>query len=496
MRSKLAFLFIGILGSYGLFAQLNPDDDEIFKEDEVTEIRITMSTADKELIHLEENRWDDIYVRSTVTFNNSELVNVSVADVGVRLRGNTARQHNKRSYKIDFKEFGGVKFESYKKLNLKPNVNDPAHIRELLTMHLFRVMDVPAPRVAPATLYINDEYMGVYLIIEQIDDEFVDKRFGKEVGWLYKCGYQATLQDNGQVFNQDLYQSKMNELTDTRSQLDNFVDVLNNTSNANFAEEIEKIFNVQAYLRYLAVEAITGHWDGYSYLNNNYYIYYDEDAFRFEFIAYDTDNTWGIDWIDRDWATRDLNHFHRHNNPRPLTSRILDVEAYRNIYYYHLNTLFDQYFTESYLYGKLADYKSLLSTHVQNDDYFDDSFGFTHSDFLNAFEFTSNQQAEYGLKDFIQTRRSTGIPSIPVVVLEAGGSAEVEAYPNPIPNGEFYVEMIGAASAHMKLTNLAGVKMTLNKKAVSENKVLLQSDLAPGIYLLQAGNVVKRLSVR
>ena len=405
--------------------------DDLYREDEVTEIRITISESDNILLHAEENRWLNIYVKADIVFSNSKLNQVKISDAGLRLRGNTARGHNKRSYKIDFREFGGEKFESYKKVNLKPNVNDPAHIRELLSMHLYRTMNVLAPRVAPTVVYINEEFKGVFLNIEQIDDEFIDKRFDTEDGFLYKCAYSATLEDNGQINNFELYDVKMNGDVDTRSELNHFVEILNNSSEVNFKTEIESVFGVDGFLRQMAVEAVIDHWDGYSYLNNNYYLYYNPLGSKFEFIAYDTDNTFGIDWVDRDWATRDLTHFYRHTHARPLSSRILEVDEYRDKYYYYLTRLFDTYFTEDYLFPKFDFYKELLKPYVEMDTYFDDSFGFSYTDFLNAYEYESNKQAKYGLKAFVTTRRTTGIPMVPKIILGNQSENIFSLYPNP-----------------------------------------------------------------
>ena len=434
MILRLSIIFFASLFGQSTLAQnsnINPGMDDLYREDEVTEIRITISESDNVLLHAEENRWLNIYVRADIVFSNSKLNAIKISDAGLRLRGNTARGHNKRSYKIDFRQFGGEKFESYKKINLKPNVNDPAHIRELLSMHLYHDMNVLAPRVAPTVVYINEEFKGVYLNIEQIDDEFIDKRFDTEDGFLYKCAYGATLEDNGQINNNELYEIKMNEDTDTRSELKHFVEILNNSSEVNFKTEIEKVFSVDGFLRQMAVEAIIGHWDGYSYLNNNYYLYYNSLGSQFEFIAYDTDNTFGIDWLDRDWATRDLTHFYRHTHARPLSSRILEVDEYRDKYYHYLGHLFETYFTEDYLFPKFDFYKGLLKPFVEIDTYFDNSFGFSYADFLNAYEYESNQQAKYGLKGFVTTRRTTGIPMLPKIILGHPSENIFILYPNP-----------------------------------------------------------------
>ncbi len=490
------FLLLFVLS--GFTQSLNPDADEIFREDEVTEIRLTMSAADKEFLLADENRFSETYVQANVEFNNSQLPGTTVTNVGVRLRGNTARNGAKRSFKIDFKEFGGERFESYKKLNLKPNVNDPAHIRELLSMHMFRLLDVPAPRIAPTTLYINDEYMGVYLNVEQIDDEFVDKRFGKESGFLYKCAYSATLEDNGQVFNDELYEPKMNEEFDTKAELDHFVDVLNNTSDSQFQTEIEKVFQVDRFIRYMAVEAIIGHWDGYSYLNNNYYLYYDADAgdHKFEFIAYDTDNTWGIDWVDRDWATRDLTHFYRHNHARPLASRIMDVEEYRNRYYGYLHRLFTNYFTPAYLYPIFDQLETMLSPLVQADHRFDDSFGFTHSDFLAAFDYSSNRQAEYGLRGFVETRRSTGIGSFPTIILNASISDDFKIYPNPNSTGILTITGKNISQLPISITDVFGREMIVQILQNAGKTARIKAPKISGMYILQIGESTSRIIVK
>ena len=465
----------------------NPGEDEVFKEFEVTEIRITMASSDKDFLLADENAFSETYVSADVSFSNSELSNASASNVGVRLRGNTARTHPKKSFKIDFREFGGEQFFRHKKINLKPNVNDPSLDRELLTMHLYRLMDVPAPRTAPAILYFNGEYMGVYLMIEQIDDEFVDRRFGKEVGYLYKCAFGATLQDDGQVFDASLFESKMNEETDTREELDAFVEALNSIPKVSFATEFGEIFGVDRYLRQLAVEAITGHWDGYSYLNNNYYLYYDEDEGRFEFIAYDTDNTWGIDWIGRDWATRDLTHFHRNNHPRPLTTRILDVEAWERRYYFYLNQLFEQYFTEDYLFPLFDKLENILDNNVLADERFDDSFGFSYEDFKSSFDFTSKDHVKYGLRSFVETRRSTGIPSVPDIVLGSLTSERLEVFPNPSPNGVFFLSQ--PVLGKVRAFDVNGRSALLEySSALSTVKIVG----APGVYFLHVdGHVIK-----
>lgn len=432
-------MFLAICQLYPAYGQqINPEADALFRETEVTEIHVTLGEEDKEFLLANANRFSETYVMADVSFTNSQLKEARISNVGIRLRGNTSRGHLKRSFKIDFQEFGGNKFLGHKKVNLKPNVNDPSVVRELLTMHLYRKMSVPAARIAPAALYFNDEYMGVYLMVEQIDDEFVDRRFGHEEGFLYKARWGASLENNNQITDTDLYESKMNEDEDRRTELAHFVETLNSSGDG-FQKEIQRVFQVDRYIRQLAVEAITGHWDGYSYNMNNYYLFYDEFSGKFEFIVYDTDNTWGIDWVNRDWGTRDLDHFHRHGHPRPLTSGILEIPDWRNRYYACLNKVMEFYFNPEQLDPMLQNLTEVLDPYVAMDEKFDASFGFTYQDFKSAFDAGAIDHVKYGLKEFVEVRRSSALASIPEVDSEQCHFSDVSVFPNPSSNGEFKV---------------------------------------------------------
>ena len=89
--------------------------------------------------------------------------------------------------------YGGRKFHGVEKMNINGEHNDPSIIRSKISFDLFKNAVVPAPRSNHVELYINDEYKGLYINVEHIDEEFVESRFGNKTGNLYKCLYPATL---------------------------------------------------------------------------------------------------------------------------------------------------------------------------------------------------------------------------------------------------------------------------------------------------------------
>lgn len=493
MKSKFLLATFLLLRLVVFGQHTNPGQDAVFRPNEVAVIKLTLAPEAKAFLLDPANAESEEYFPADFQMMNSQMDTLLADKVGVRLRGNTSRNHVKKGFKIDFREYEGGKFYDYKKFNLKPNVNDPSHLREPLSLLYYREMNVPAARTHPLQLYVNEEYMGVYTNIEQVDDEFLNKRHGHEDGFLYKCAYGANLLDNGQVFNTTLFESELNNAEDTRAELDHFVEVLNTTSNANFKTEIEKVFDVDTYLKQLAVEALLGHWDGYSYNQNNYYLFYNGVSKKVEFFPYDADNTWGIDWVNGDWATRNLTQWYKTNEARPLTSRILQVEEYRLAYIDHLRTLLEVYFQEAYLYPLLDAYKALLAPAVLADTYFSRAFGFTYPDFLASFSTGMNNHVEYGIQEYLEERTRTAIEQIPSLVtsVEHNENPEVVVYPNPAREPILYLRSPNGSAPELLVFTSTGVPVTISVQKQDEVTAIYLPAASPtGLYFVRYNSTV------
>ncbi len=490
------FCLVIVLTSVGALAQsFNPGEDAVFRPKELAIIKLTLAPEAKAFLLDPANSESEDYFPAGFHMINSKMDTVLAFQVGVRLRGNTSRQHEKKAFKIDFREYDGSKFFDYKKFNLKPNVNDPSQMREPLTLLYYRAMDVPAARTHPLKLYMNDEYMGVYSNVEQVDDEFLNKRHGHEEGFLYKCSYGANLTDNGQVFNTSVFESEINEGNDTRAELNAFVKVLNNTAVVDFKTAFEKVFEVDTYLKQLAVEALLGHWDGYSYNQNNFYLFYNGETKKFEFFPYDADNTWGIDWVDRDWATRNLDVWYNTGQSRPLTSRILQDADYKRKYVDYLRELLELYFNEAYLNPQLEEHKTLLSTAILEDTYFGKAFGFTHSDFLTSFATGMTNHVEYGLTQYLEERTRTAIVQVPTLItsLEQSSTEELLVYPNPSQHSRMFIKSLtGSNTTPLVYSSTGKLLTTLVEKREDVMELSLPTATPAGLYIIRyKGQVIK-----
>jgi spore coat protein H len=489
MKLKIA-LFLFLLSGNLRGQNINPGVDDIFIPTEVAVIKLTLSSEDKAFLLDDANVMSEVYLPASFYMLNSKMDTLLVNQVGIRLRGNTSRYQQKKGFKIDFREFGGGKFFGYKKFNLKPNVNDPTLVREPITLLLYREMNLPAARTHPVKVFMNEEYMGIYMNIEQLDDEFINMRFGHKGGYLYKCGYGANLVNNGQVFDTYMFESEINKSTDTRAQLNNFVQVLNATSDANFQTEIEKVFNVERYLKQLAIEALLGHWDGYSYNKNNFYLYYNSVTALVEFIPYDADNTWGIDWVDRDWGTRNLNAWYKTDDPRPLTKRILNVPAYKEKYIQNLKLLVKHYFNEEYVYPIVNAFKELVDDAVASDTYYPLAFGFTHATYLNSFTSkVTNSHVDYGIKEYLAARTLSASEQIPNLITAVDEQMiSNTTYPNPSASPIFYYTTTSTSPIQFSVYTSTGnpVEVSVEKHTKDTYLISLPLHSAKGFYLIRA----------
>ncbi len=406
----LVFLIAIIWCATGAMAQPNfPEDGEVFRDDVVGRVDIFIPPDTLDWIY--NNPDSNIEWHATFVFNNG-TINDTIENIGFRLRGNTSRYSAKKSFKVSFNTFeSGRKYHGLEKMNLNGEHNDPSVARSKVNWDLCRSAGIPAPRSNYLRLYINNNYHGLYINVEHIDEEFVDERYGNQDGNLFKCLWPADLNYLGS--DPDLYKFeqgdrrayalKTNTELDDYSDFAHFIDVLNNTPIDDLPCELEKVFNVQDYLKIMAMDVFTANWDGYIFNKNNFYLYHNSESDKFEFIPYDLDNTYGIDWFSVDWATRDIYNWDKEGEYRPLYERLMEVQKYRDWYSWHFTHILE-IMNPDICFDRLDEIRDMIYPYIQNDPFYPLDYGYTPQDFLDSYEEGIGAHVPYGLKDYITTR--------------------------------------------------------------------------------------------
>jgi len=389
-RIRVGTLLLCISISAGLGGQINnPEPGFIYDDSLVPRIDVVISATDLAL--LEANPTGDTEYPVSMSFARGEIVE-TIDSVGFRYRGNTSRNSLKKSYRLSFDTFDdGRAFYGVEKMNLNAETNDPSMLRSRLSWHMFSYVGLPACRENYVLLYVNGSFYGVYNNTEHIDDKFVRSRFGKNDGNLYKCLWPADLSYKGSSgkdykFENEgdrVYDLRINEEWDDYQDLARMISVLNQSAGYDFREDFERLFNVQAYLKIMAVDVMTGNWDGYIGNTNNYYLYHDPETGRMEYIPYDLDNTFGIDWVGEDWSERNIYGWNR--GTVPLYEKVLEQEVYKKQFTAYVRKLVD-YFSSSALEEMVISWQSAIDSWVAQDDYYSLDRGFTIEDFRSALD--------------------------------------------------------------------------------------------------------------
>ena len=405
------FTLLALLATRQLFAD---ESWMLYDDSQVSLVEVTMDPAD--LVWMYDNVHSDSLHPCTVHFQNALLDQV-VDSVHIRLRGNTSRESAKKSFKLSFNTMvPGRQFHDVDKLNLNGEHNDPSIIRSKLCWDLFQELGMTSSRAAHTALYINGDYFGLYISVEHVDDEFLDNHYDDPSGNLWKCLWPADLVYLGEdpdlykfySYGRQAYELKTNEEEDDYSQLARLIDRINNTPAGLLADTLESILAVPEVLKYFAVDVLTGSWDDYWYLKNNYYLYHEPFYDLFHLVPYDYDNTFSIDWFGVDWATIVPYDFGS-SEPRPLADRLLDNAQYRNLFTHFLEFYSDSLFELSRWDAGLDSLKDLITPWAKADSFRTLDYGFTINDFHQSYATGGyqNQHVARGLREFVNFRNTS-----------------------------------------------------------------------------------------
>jgi spore coat protein CotH len=419
---KIFFLTILILLKLILpaFSQpVFPPNMPVFDSSLVARVDIQINPDTLAFIY--DNPESDIDFRASFIFNNGTILD-TLEEVGFKLRGNTSRFSLKKSFRVSFNTFvQGRKFHGLEKLCLNGEHNDPSIIRSRLCWETLRSFGIAGPRASHTEVYINGNYYGLYILVEYIDEQLIDSRFGNSYGNLYKCLWPADLAYLGN--DPDLYKFTSgdrrayalvtNTEEDDYTDIANFIDILNNTPLTELACEIDRVFNLDDYLKIIAADVITGNWDGYIYNKNNFYLYHNTATGKFEYMPYDLDNTYGIDWMSIDWGNRDIYDWEMHNvEVRPLYTRLMEVPEIRDRYSYQMQQLLNLLSDEDSLFSHIDQVRNMISSYVIDDPYYPLDYGYNFADFMNSYNQPLGGHVAYGLKPYIQTRTATALEQL------------------------------------------------------------------------------------
>jgi len=328
VRAIVCSILAAILLAPATAAAQTPDD--LFNPDVVNRLDLLVNTRDWE--KLQANFQLNDYYPADLRWNG-----VTVRNVGIRSRGRASRNEAKPALRIDMNRYTSAQtFLGLKSILLDNLVQDPTGIKELVTMRLYERMGIPSPREAHVALYINDNYAGLYGLIESIDKDFLGRVFGEREpgdtendGYLFE--YEWVDPWRWDYLGNDLtpYSVRFDPKTHEQGSMAELYGPIEEMVRAiaqgsDFVSSVSPYLDLTHLMRHLAVQNFVAEPDGIlgGAGTANFNLYRFEASTRSQFIPWDED----IAFETAEWS---IFQFHA---DYPLMRRAMEVPALRNAY--------------------------------------------------------------------------------------------------------------------------------------------------------------------
>jgi len=283
-----------------------PADPVAFMYNEEVVRTIELELTPERLAFLDGDPAAEIYVEGSVIIDGERY-----DGVGIRYKGSIgsflgctssstwppsgSKTCPKLSMKVKFNEFAsGQRFYGVKRLQFHAMNWDPSMLVERMGYELFREMGVAAPRTAYIRLVINGVYIGIHLLVEQVDGQLIRSRFAEGgKGNLYKEAWPIT---NSPDFYLDSLRTNRDEDPSAEKMVAFYEDL-----EADAGAAVSKWLDIDYTMRYFAVDRAINNDDGVQKFycpngvvelcrNHNFFWYEEVESDRHWLIPWDLDN--------------------------------------------------------------------------------------------------------------------------------------------------------------------------------------------------------------
>jgi hypothetical protein len=340
--------------------------------DDMTATFGSLDSGAQGLIDTEE---DPIFVPGEVFYEGKEWYRV-----GLRFKGNSSLQGSwnrgilKLSFKLDFDEFEddypqikNQRFYGFKKFSLKNNYNDDSMLREKVATDVFRNAGLVASHTAFYTLYVDHgdgpRYFGLYTLVEEVDGTVLDTQFSDDDGNLYKPDGDAASFALG-TYNEDEYVKKTNEDEADFSDVANLLEILHDNSRitaaATWRENLETIFDIDVFLKFLATNTVIENWDTYGRTKHNYYLYNNPNTNKLTWIPWDNNRALQEGRL----GSPELDFSDVSSSECPLIGYLYEDAVYREKYDTYVQQVIDGAFNENSMQSLYTNYANLIEEYA------------------------------------------------------------------------------------------------------------------------------------
>ena len=248
--------------------------DDLFYQPRVLQLKVEIPAASLQALKEDPKT----YVKGTI--REGEKI---YAGVGFRLKGNAPfeSQEKKPSLAVKFNQFAaGLQFHGHTRMILDNAHQDPTCLSEALGSAMFRAAGVPAAKVTFAQVELNGRDVGLYVVEQAVNREFLAENFKKAKGNLYEGAHldiaDELKKDSGDMGEEQTDLKKLAEAAREPDPSERF-------------KKLAAVLDLEAFISFAAMEVLVWHHGGYTMAQNNYRIYHDPATDQLVFIPHSLD---------------------------------------------------------------------------------------------------------------------------------------------------------------------------------------------------------------
>ena len=326
---------------------------------------------------------DEEYVQCKVYIDGEEYENI-----GLRAKGNNSLNLiskyglDRYSLKLEFDHYAdGRTYHGLDKLTLDSSFQDNSYMKNYIAYDMMDSMGVPAPLTSYAWVTVNGEDWGLFLAVEEPEEAFARRVYGRDHGMLYKPDYKRLEDENADValrYTGDSFDDYDNIFRNARFDVSDRdkARLIRSIKKLSAGEDLENVVNVEEVVSYFAVQSFVVNLDSYLGPTGHNYFLYEENG-RLSMLPWDYNLAFATYSLGMPEPINDAELYINYpiDTPysgdvmlnRPMFHNIMLVDEYFEAYHERYAHFIDAYFESGYFEDKIEEVSDMIAPYVKRD---------------------------------------------------------------------------------------------------------------------------------
>ena len=325
---------------------------------------------------------EEEYTACTLVIDGKTLENV-----GIRAKGNNSRRlteeygHQRYSLKVELDHYTSNHYYGLDKFSLDAAFQDNSYMKNWVAYDMMAYMGVVTPLCSYTWVQVNHEDWGLFLAVEEPEEAFARRNFGKEHGQLYKPDYRNLADENADVhlryiddeitsYDNIFRNAKFDPTDADKKRLIEALRILDT------GENLERAIDVDQVLRYFTVQVFVVNLDSYLGRTGHNYFLYEEDGIL-QILPWDYNLAFATYSLGMPDPINDATLYVNYpiNTPasgevmtkRPLYHHLMQNDAYFDRYHAYFDSFIEGYFESGRFEVLIEQTRELIAPYVAKD---------------------------------------------------------------------------------------------------------------------------------